>query len=70
MRQIPENVKGKMYKGNNTTSNAVRHGYSGNDQEAGKENGSGRNENAEIFSGSDKVRQAEELRYKSKIRRD
>ena len=42
------------------TNNAIWHGCSCNDQEAGKENGSGRNEDIEIFSGSDKVRQVEE----------
>ena len=40
------------------TSNVVWHGSSCNYQEAGKENGGGRNENAEILIGSDKGEQA------------
>ena len=40
------------------TSNVVWHGNSYNDQEAGKENRSGRNENAEILVRSDKGEQA------------
>ena len=57
-KRVSEKVKRKMYIDNSMTNNVVWHANSRNDQEAGRKNGSGINEDVEILVESDNGAQA------------